>query len=86
MIKTRRLFLAVTGRKSSELVFDRGMVQEKSSRVYAATLLVRTLIIKNIFIHQKNSHFLVLLFQSPQHFFAFSTQWIVIYCLNQQLT
>jgi hypothetical protein len=33
------------------------MVQEKSSRVYAATLLVRTLIIKNIFIHQNQFSF-----------------------------
>jgi hypothetical protein len=33
-----------------------------------------------------NFHFAVLFSQSPQHFFAFCSQWIVFYCLNQQLT
>jgi hypothetical protein len=72
----RRLFLAVTGRKLSELVFDRGMVQEKSSRVYAATLLVRTLIIKNIFIHQNKLSFSCSFVSVSSALLAFSTQWI----------
>ena len=55
-IKNDQNLKIVLGSDRKEIIrtgFDWGVVQEKSSRVYAATLLVRTLIIKNIFIHQK---------------------------------